>query len=56
MDKDRKVERWMELCELAAREPDPEKLMTLTSEIIRLLDEKRSIHVVSPAHEDRSTL
>jgi hypothetical protein len=35
------VERWMELCELAARESDPNKLMKLTEEIVRLLDEKR---------------
>ena len=31
----------MELCELAARESDPKKLIELTSEIARLLDEKR---------------
>lgn len=36
------VERWMELCELAAKEPDPNRLMELTHEIIRLLDEKRN--------------
>jgi hypothetical protein len=35
------VERWMELCELAAKESDPNKLMKLTEEIVRLLDEKR---------------
>jgi hypothetical protein len=34
-------EKWMELCELAAREPDPNKLLALTNEIARLLDEKR---------------
>jgi hypothetical protein len=56
MEKDKKVETWMELCELAAREQDPEKLIALTSEIIRLLDEKRSIQVLPPAHEHRSTL
>ena len=33
-------ERWMKLCEQAAKEQDPEKLMELTAEIIRLLDEK----------------
>ena len=27
MDKDKKVERWMELCELAAKEPDPNRLL-----------------------------
>jgi hypothetical protein len=31
----------MELCELAAKESDPNKLMKLTEEIVRLLDEKR---------------
>jgi len=35
------VEPWMELCELAARESDANKLMKLTEEIVRLLDEKR---------------
>jgi hypothetical protein len=35
------VEPWMEICELAAREQNPAKLMKLTSEIIRLLDEKK---------------
>ena len=34
-------EKWMELCELAAREPDPNKLLALTNEIARLLGEKR---------------
>jgi hypothetical protein len=33
-------ERWKEVCELAAKEQDPKKLMELTREIIRLLDEK----------------
>jgi hypothetical protein len=36
-----KVENWMELCALAAQEQDPKKLMELTNEILRLLDEKR---------------
>ena len=35
------AERWMELCELAAKESDPNKLIKLTEEIVRLLDEKR---------------
>jgi hypothetical protein len=34
------VERWQELCRQAAIEQDPKKLMALTSEIIRPLDEK----------------
>ena len=33
-------EEWMKLCEQAAVEQDPEKLMILTREICRLLDEK----------------
>ena len=34
------TEKWMELCALAAKEQDPAKLLTLTQEITRLLDEK----------------
>lgn len=33
-------ERWKELCEQAANEGDPEKLLKLVEEITRLLDEK----------------
>ena len=33
-------ERWMRLCEQAALEQDPEKLMQLVGEINRLLEEK----------------
>jgi hypothetical protein len=36
----RDQERWKEVCELAAKEQNPTKLMELTKEIIRLLDEK----------------
>jgi hypothetical protein len=36
-----KKERWMSLCEKAAQEQDPEKLMLLVQEITRLLDEKQ---------------
>lgn len=35
-------ERWMELCELASKEQDPNKLMALVTEITRLLEEKRN--------------
>jgi hypothetical protein len=35
-----KRERWMELCEQAATEQDPEKLLSLTREINQLLEEK----------------
>ena len=34
-------ERWRELCEQAAVEQDPKKLVELTTEIYRLLEEKR---------------
>ena len=33
-------ESWMELCELAAQEKDPSKLMALIGEIDRLLESK----------------
>ena len=33
-------ERWMHLCEMAANEQDPEKLVELVSEINRILEEK----------------
>jgi hypothetical protein len=35
-----KKESWMELCELAAQEEDPTKLMALIGEIDRLLQSK----------------
>ena len=37
-----KKESWMELCELAAQEKDPVKLMALIGEINRLLESKRA--------------
>ena len=33
-------ERWMELCEMAVKEQDPDKLLALTQEINRLLEDK----------------
>jgi hypothetical protein len=33
-------ERWRKLCEQAAVEQDPVRLLELTDEIVRLLDEK----------------
>jgi hypothetical protein len=33
-------EEWMQMCEQAAIEQDPEKLMALVTEINRMLDEK----------------
>jgi hypothetical protein len=38
--KDQK-ERWIRLCEQAAVEQDPEKLLKLVNEIARMLDEKQ---------------
>jgi hypothetical protein len=35
-----KKEEWLKLCEQAAVEQDPERLMLLTREICRLLDER----------------
>ena len=35
-------EKWMELCRQASIEQDPKKLLGLTAEIIRLLDEKEN--------------
>jgi hypothetical protein len=41
--------RWMELCEQAAVEQDPKKLMELVTEINRLLLEKKSrVGIVPP--------
>ena len=34
-------ERWIELCALASEELDPAKLLALTQEINRLLEEKQ---------------
>ena len=39
-------EKWLELCAQASRELDPEKLIKLTAEIIRLLDEKKKREVL----------
>jgi hypothetical protein len=33
------TEKWLELCKHASTEQDPERLMKLTAEILRLLDE-----------------
>jgi hypothetical protein len=35
-------ERWIELCGQAAIEQDPTRLLALTNEIIRLLEEKET--------------
>ena len=33
-------ERWLHLCEMAANEQDPDKLVALVTEINRILEEK----------------
>ncbi len=43
------TEKWMELCALAAKELDHDKLLALTQEILRLLDEKEArLKAISP--------
>jgi hypothetical protein len=42
--------KWMELCELASKESDPNKLLALINEITRLLDEKRKGQSRLPRH------
>jgi hypothetical protein len=44
-------ERWMDLCELAGKEQDAQRLMELTEEIVRLLDERRKL---SSGQQDNS--
>jgi len=44
-----KIERWMEVCALAAQEQDPKKLTELTNEILRLLDQKKDCPEGTPA-------
>jgi hypothetical protein len=48
-------ERWKEVCEQAAKEKDPKKLMELAKEIIRLLDEKdaRLKHLHQPTEPQK---
>lgn len=43
-------EAWMQLCELAANEQDPEKLLALVKEINRLLEEKERRLELKPPH------
>ena len=45
---DRK-ESWVELCELAAQEKDPTKLMVLIGEIDRLLESKAQRVIKAPS-------
>ena len=46
--------RWMELCEQAAVEQDPAKLLKLVTEINRLLEEEKRIGIVFPPKEPNS--
>jgi hypothetical protein len=49
-------ERWMELCEQAAVEQDREKLLLLSQEINRLLQEKESQFAKLRNDEKRKTV
>jgi len=49
-------ERWMELCEQAAVEQDREKLLLLSQEINRLLQEKESQLAKLRNDEERATV
>ena len=42
-NQDQNKEQWMKLCEQAAIEQDPERLITLTKEICRLLEEREAL-------------
>jgi hypothetical protein len=44
-----KKESWIELCELAAQEKDPAKLMALIGEIDRLLESKEQRSAMAPS-------
>jgi hypothetical protein len=43
MNNDHKKEEWMKLCEQAAIEQDPERLLLLAREISRLLREREEV-------------
>jgi hypothetical protein len=48
-----KSEIWMELCELAAQEKDPKRLMALIAEIDRLLEAKHQQVPKAPDPSDQ---
>jgi hypothetical protein len=49
---DKPIERWRELCELAKKEQNPEKLLALVNEINRLLEEEEArLHPKRESHE-----
>lgn len=43
MNGEGRKEEWLKLCEQAAVEQDPEKLVALTREICRLLEEREKV-------------
>ena len=47
-------ERWLELCALAAKEQDADKLIALVTEINRLLGEQKEARL-HPNHENASS-
>lgn len=47
-------ERWVQLCEQAAVEQDPEKLLVLVTEINRMLGEKERRLAHQPKREQQS--
>lgn len=51
---DKTKESWRELCEQAAKEEDPERLMQLVVEIDRLLQEKELRPFESERQPDKS--
>jgi hypothetical protein len=50
MNNDHKNEEWMKLCQQAAVEPDPERLLLLAREISRLLKEREETMKNPKAH------
>lgn len=48
-------EQWMQLCEQAAVEQDPERLLVLVSEINRMLGEKEKRLAHKPKLEQQSS-
>jgi hypothetical protein len=53
---DKTKERWLQLCEQAAVEQNPERLLKLVNEIVRMLDEKNErMQPASPPDTSRTT-
>ena len=46
-------ERWMELCEQASKEPDPERLLELVQQVNALLEEKETRLSASPGMQTK---